>query len=71
MVFKDKITDLNAVLEDVAAFYEKKGLKAILYQATAEEGYFASNTDVFAKHGFKNWEEDLHIMATAINKTNK
>lgn len=62
VVFKDKITDLDAVLADVAAFYEKKGLKAILYQATAEEGYFASNTDVFAKHGFKTWEEEIRFM---------
>ncbi len=34
----------------------------MLYQTTAEEGNFASNADVFAKHGFKTWEEELHIM---------
>ena len=62
LIFREKIEDLDAVLADVAAFYEKKGLKAMMYQATAEEGYFALNTDVFAKHGFKTWEEELHIM---------
>ncbi len=62
VIFKHKTEDLDAVLDDVVAFYESKGLKPMLYQTTAEEGNFASNADVFAKHGFKTWEEELHIM---------
>lgn len=62
VIFKDKTEDLDAVLDDVAAFYESKGLKPMLYQATAEEGYFAAYADVFAKHGFKTWEEEQQFM---------
>lgn len=62
VIFKEKIEDLDAVLDDVVAFYESKGLRPMLYQATAEEGYFASNADVFEKYDFKTWEEELHFM---------
>lgn len=62
VIFKHKIEDLDTVLDDVVAFYESKGLNPMLYQATAEEGYFAEYADVFAGHGFKTWEEELHIM---------
>ena len=66
VIFKHKIEDLDTVLDEVTAFYESKGLKPMLYQATAEEGYFVSNADVFAKHGFKSWEEELRIMVPAV-----
>lgn len=62
VIFSHKILDLDAVLADVTAFYKKKGQNPIIYQATAEKGYFAANAEVFAKHGFKTWEEELHIM---------
>jgi len=62
VIFKHKIEDLDEVLDDVVAFYESRNLKPMLYQATAEEGYFAAHADMFAKHGFKIWEEELHIM---------
>lgn len=69
VIFKDKTEDLDAVLDDVVAFYESKGLNPMVYQATAEEGYFSANADVFAKHGFRTWEEELHIMVpTEENK---
>jgi len=62
VIFKEKIEDLDAVLDAVAAFYKSKGIKPMLYQATAEEGYFAENKDIFAKHGFKIWEEEIRVM---------
>lgn len=69
VIFKEKVSDLDAALADVVAFYESKGQRPIVYQATAEEGYFAAHTDVFEKHGFKTWEEELHIMVPV--ETNK
>ena len=62
MIFKDKITDLDAVLDDVVSFYREKGQNPILYQATAEEGYFAEQKDIFFGHGLCIWEEELHFM---------
>ena len=62
VIFKEKIEDLNAVLADVKVFYRSKGQNPIIYQATAEEGYFAEHADIFAKHGFKTWEEEIRFM---------
>lgn len=62
VIFKDKIEDLDTVLTDIVAFYKSKELNPIAYQATADEGYFAEHADIFAKHGFKTWEEEIHFM---------
>lgn len=62
VIFKEKIEDLDAVLADIAVFYQSKGQNPIVYQATGDEGYFAEHADVFAKHGFKTWEEEMQIM---------
>lgn len=62
VVFKDKITDLDAVLADIRSFYQSKGQSPIIYQAATEEEYFAEHADIFAKHGFKTWEEEIRFM---------
>ncbi|MBQ7863324.1 MAG: GNAT family N-acetyltransferase [Lachnospiraceae bacterium] len=62
VIFKDKISDLEAVLADIRSFYQSKGQSPIIYQAAAEEGYFAEHADIFAKHGFKTWEEEIRFM---------
>jgi len=64
VIFKEKITNLEAVLDDVVAFYQSRGQSPIVYQATADEGYFAEHKEIFASHGFKTWEEDVHIMVS-------
>lgn len=62
VIFKEKITNLDAVLADIVTFYQGRSQKPIVYQATSDEGYFAENQAVFAKHGFKTWEEEQHFM---------
>jgi len=62
VIFKEKITNLETVLADVTAFYQSRGQSAIVYQAMADEGYFAENKDIFAKRGFKTWEEEIRFM---------
>lgn len=62
VIFKEKITNLDVVLQDVTQFYRSKGMKPILYQAMADEGFFVEQAEVFAKHGFKTWEEEQHFM---------
>lgn len=62
VIFKEKITDLDQVLADVVTFYQSRGQSPIVYQATADEGYFAENNAVFAKYGLKTWEEEQHFM---------
>lgn len=62
VIFNDRISDLDAVLDDITEFYQSRGQSPIIYQATAEEGYFAGNNKIFAKHGFRTWEEEQHFM---------
>ena len=63
VIFKEKITNLDVVLADITEFYQSKGQSPIIYQATAEEGYFAENKDVFAKHALTNDATWLHRKA--------
>ena len=58
VIFKEKIMDLDAALRDITEFYRSKGQSPIVYQATADEGYFTENQEIFAKHGFQTWEEE-------------
>ena len=62
VIFKEKISDLDAVLADVVRFYESKGRSPIVYQAITDEGYFEEQKEVFAKHGLETWEEEQHFM---------
>ena len=62
VIFKEKITDLDAVLADITEFYQRKGQNPIIYQSILDEGYFAEHNDIFVKHGFKTWEEEQRFM---------
>ena len=62
VIFKEKIEDLDVALQDVTQFYRSKCLAPILYQAMADEGFFAEQAEVFARHGFRVWEEEQRFM---------
>lgn len=62
VIFKEKIADLDVVLQNVTQFYQSKGMNPILYQAMADEGFFAEQAEVFARHGFRVWEEEQRYM---------
>lgn len=53
IIFKERITDLHEVLEDITAFYRKKAITPIVYQSITDDGYFESNREVFAAHGYE------------------
>lgn len=69
VIFKDKISDLDEVLTDITEFYRGKGQNPIVYQATAEEGYFAQHKEIFAQHGLKIWEEEQQFMVSVKENT--
>lgn len=71
VIFKEKIKDLDAVLRDITEFYRSKGQSPIVYQATADEGYFTENQEIFAKHGFQTWEEEQRFMVPMEENTLK
>ncbi len=62
VIYQNRIKDLDAVLRDITAFYQGMGMSPILYQAMSDEGFFADQADVFAKNGFRVWEEEQHFM---------
>ncbi len=40
VILKNRISDLNQVLDDIVKFYIEKGLKPVIYQSISDEGYF-------------------------------
>ncbi len=40
VIFKNRISDLNQVLDEIVRFYIEKGLKPVIYQSISDEGYF-------------------------------
>lgn len=62
VIFKEKIKNLDAVLRDITEFYQSRGQSPIVYQSILDEGYFVENKELFARHGFKTWEEEQHFM---------
>lgn len=62
IIFKDKITNLDAVLRDITEFYQSKGQSPIVYQSIFDEGFFEEQAEVFAKHGLRVWEEEQRFM---------
>ena len=62
VIYQNRIKDLNAVLKDITEFYHGKGMSTVLYQAMNDEGFFEEQTDVFARYGFRVWEEEQHFM---------
>lgn len=69
-IYPDKIEDLGAVLDDIAAFYKKIGLRATIYHPF-EKDYFKNNEDVLIAHGFSYTPEEDHrvMLLTEGNRT--
>lgn len=57
VIFKNRINDLNYVLDDIIKFYIEKGIKPVIYQSVSDEGYFEDVKDVLSYHGFESWSE--------------
>ncbi len=57
VIFRNRITDLNHVLEDIVTFYVEKGLKPVIYQSISDEGYFEEIKDTLFGYGFESWSE--------------
>lgn len=62
VIFKDKIADLDRVLEEIVAFYRGKGIVPRLYQSICDDGYFEENKQTLAAHGFDCWSETQNFM---------
>lgn len=70
-IYPDKITDLGAVLDDIAAFYKSLDICASIYHPFKKD-YFKNNVETLKAHGFKYTAEDDHrvMLLTEENKIN-
>ena len=62
VIFKNRISDLNQVLDDIIKFYNKKGLKPVIYQSISDEGYFEDIKNILSDYGFESWSESQRYM---------
>ena len=68
-IYPEKITDLGAVLDDIAAFYRKLGIRASIYHPYVKD-YFEENEEVLNAHGYTYTAEEDHrvMLLTAENR---
>lgn len=62
VIYKDKIDDLPAVLEDIRHFYKEKGSNAIIYQSMLDDAYFEEIKKELFSAGYKSWTEEQKYM---------
>lgn len=69
VIFKDRINDLNEVLDDIVKFYLKKGIKPVIYQSISDEGFFEDVKTILSEHGFESWSESQRYMVLSERNT--
>ena len=62
LVFRNRVTELDQVLEDIVQFYSEKGIRPSIYQSIADDGYFEHISDELTRHGFIFWTEPQNYM---------
>ena len=62
IIFRDRVTGLEQVLEDIVQFYSKKGIRPSIYQSITDDGYFEQICDELTRHGFDFWTETQKYM---------
>lgn len=70
-IYPEKISDLGAVLDDIAAFYREKGMRASIYHPFVKN-YFKENEEILNAHGYTYTPEEDHrvMLLTAENQIN-
>ena len=62
LIFRDRITDLPAVLAEIADFYLSRGMRPIIYQSILDDGWFGEIAEELAAAGYRSWQEAQHWM---------
>ncbi len=68
-IYPEKIEDLGAVLDDIAEFYAKLGIRASIYHPYVKD-YFKDNEEILKAHGYTYTPEEDHrvMLLTAENQ---
>ena len=69
VIFKNRIRDLNQVLNDIVKFYIEKRLKPVIYQSISDEGYFKEIKNILSDYGFESWSESQRYMVLSERNT--
>jgi len=72
LIYKENITDLTKVLNEITDFYVSKQIHPSIYQAAEDDGYFITNKTIFKDHGYRVWEDEAKkfMILSAENKLN-
>lgn len=62
IIYKEKINDIDFVLNDIISFYKSKGIRPNIYQSIREEGFFDEIKSELEKFGFEYWNEEQKYM---------
>ncbi|MCI9450262.1 MAG: GNAT family N-acetyltransferase [Clostridiales bacterium] len=69
IIYREKIHDIEMVLNDIINFYRKKGIRPNIYQSIGEEGYFNEIKRELSKYGFEYWTEEQKYMVLSEKNT--
>lgn len=69
VIFRDKIDNLPAILDDIVSFYSERGITPTIYQSTLDNGYFAELKEEFDRAGFASWMEEQRFMVLSEENT--
>ena len=69
IIYREKIFDLSAVLEDIIDFYKKKDIQPTIYQSILDEGYFEEKKKELLNYGFESWMEPQRYMVLSGKNT--
>ncbi len=69
IIFKDKVSDLKQVMDDIVTFYTKKGIRPNIYQSISDDGYFEEMKDRLLEYGFESWTEPQKYMILSEKNT--
>lgn len=62
LIYRDRMTDLPAVLAEITDFYRARGMRPIIYQSILDDGWFGEIADELAAAGYHSWQEAQHWM---------
>ena len=68
-IYPEKITDLGAVLDEIAVFYAGLGIRASIYHPFVKD-YYKDNEEILKVHGYTYTPEEEHrvMLLTAENQ---
>lgn len=62
IIYRNKISDLSVVLQDIVCFYQGKGITPNIYQSISDDGYFEEIQNELDQFGFESWTESQRYM---------